>query len=211
MNKSMIGFFLTVLGFLSMIQDGNAMLRSLDYDEVRREGGRGFSTDIFSNAYQLVPSKELLKPEEKGDLVRNPYLTKLHTLNLSGQNIDDDFVRALCETKYNPDRSPSNSYRRIIHLNLSRNPLITMRSIDFLLESPVLGSLRDLPQISGRFGCPATTLYVQAKETGISPPSPEEKHFIKHRFNFDIEYRNPITEKQSDTPAIGVKFVEVTL
>ena len=192
-----------IISFLFVIQQVNSShYRTLDYDEVRKEGG--FTSLTLKNVSEIISSgKSLTKEEMQGLTSDLGQLSNLKNLDLKGQGIDDDFIINLSQNK---------SLKRIINLNLSKNEKITSKSIVALLESDILGSVRDLPQISGRFGIPNSIIYVKARETGIVSPEKNIDYFEDHRFGFNISYVNPITGNETSPPIEdGVKFVEVIL
>ena len=187
------------LAIMPLLWAGDAMsasyFKSLDYDEVRECGSFGSKAMILVS--RMCPSLTPLSADEKEALVQSKTLINLHTIDLSNQNIDDDFIKGLSE---NP------VFSRIITLDLCGNANITDKSMEYLLESPYIGSLRDLPQVSGRYGCPATVIYVRARGTSVKkqPKNP--------LFNFSITYQNAITGKETDERSEGtaIKFLEAT-
>jgi hypothetical protein len=193
-----------MIGFLLMLQPVSASnhFRILDYDDVREEGG--FKSLTLGNVSEIIPAGKVLTSEEMEDLISDTgALSNLRVLDLEGQGVDDNFIISLCNNK---------TLKRIIKLNLSKNEKITNKSVESILESEILGSVRDLPQISGRYGIPSSVIYMKAKETGVTPLKKGYNYFDEHRFGFNIAYIHPIkNSKTSDPVEDGVKFIEVTL
>jgi hypothetical protein len=78
------------------------------------------------------------------------------------------------------------------------------------LDSEFVGSVRDLPQISSRFGCPSTTIYITTKGLDLS------KEFItqyntgqKHKEKFFINYSHPQSGEQTYPSRLGIKLLEI--
>ena len=174
----------------------------VSYDDVRETGG--FSSAQLARAVSLKPSGPQLTNEERTQLFRSQYLSGLHTLSLKGQGMEDDFIAELCQNK---------SLRRIMNIDLSDNANITIKAIKNIIESDDLGSLRHLPQISGRYGTAATTIYVNAKGTRVVDPENKdnkESFTLERLYDFDIDYVNSITGKKTANSDKGaIKFVEV--
>jgi hypothetical protein len=171
----------------------NASLRDLDYDDVRREGG--FISETLVNVCRIGASKTNLTIDEKMALLSSPYLNSIHTLDLSGQDIDDAFVEKFASNQ---------SLRRLITLDLSNNPSVTDDSIEYIRKSLVLGSVRDLPQVSARYGGPSTTVYVKCRNTAVT------KTEVDPEFYFGINYINPVTGKKTfEHVDDGIKLISL--
>jgi hypothetical protein len=124
-----------LLFFLNIITSCHASsLRSLNFDEIREEGG--FESKSLLTVSRIQASGNMLTAEEKESLLRSNYLEKVHSLYLQEQALDDDFIEALCQ---------NSSLKRLINLDVSKNAEITNRSLQSILESDALGSVRDLP------------------------------------------------------------------
>ena len=123
--------FFTVMTLLSAGGDVNSSdyFKSLDCDEVRACGGFGSKTML--SVSRISPSKTPLAPDEKESLAHSITLLNLRTLDLSNQDVDDDFVKALSE---NP------TFARIMVLDLSGNSNVTDKAMEYLLDSPYIGS-----------------------------------------------------------------------
>jgi mRNA interferase MazF len=188
----------SLLFFLNFITCCHSSYRSVDFDDIRAEGGFG-SASLLSVS-RIQASGNILSEEEKQSLTNSKYLEKIHSLYLQKQDLNDDFIAALCQ---NP------TLIRLINLDVSENPNITNRSLQLILESDSLGSVRDLPQISGNLGIPSSTLYITAKKTSVKPNEPGRHEIILQRLGFSINYIHPFTGKETDTPAeYAVKFIE---
>jgi hypothetical protein len=131
----------------------------------------------------------------------NDLFAKSAFCDLAGKNINDDELKIILS---NP------IYSRIRVINLSGNPKITNDSIDFILNDLVLGSLREAPEISGKFGCASSTIIVNAHGTQICNDDGKWEKFEKHIFEFEINYTHPLTGKNTARKTDGVKFVEIT-
>ncbi|MBT4880876.1 MAG: hypothetical protein HON43_07995 [Alphaproteobacteria bacterium] len=174
--------------------------RTLTYDDVRREGG--FTSTTLKDVSTIIRSGEKLTDNEKTQIINSKCLIKVHTLDLSDQGIDDNFMWEI---------SNSSSLERLINLDLSGNKDITNASIKVLLGSDEIGKVRDLPQISGKYGIPAISLHVNGINTGIIPED-KASCFTKERFHFHVEYLHPVSSaKIAEPTSNAVKFVECTL
>lgn len=169
----------------------SSYFRDLDYNDVRKEGG--FSSEKMANVCYIESSGTKLTDEEKKALLTSNHLHHLHTLDLSGQDLNDDFIEQL---------SRNQSLSRLITLDLSNNPSITDTALDHILNSTVLGSVRDLQQVSARYGGPSTTVRVKCKNTNI------KKTAIDPVFYFTVNYIHPVTGKILSEPTDqGIKFI----
>lgn len=169
----------------------HASLRYIDYDDVRKEGG--FGSPSLANVCSIVASDNKLTDTEKQALLESTHLHHIHTLDLSGQDIDDSFVEKLVR---------NGALKRIMTLDLSNNPKITNLALDYILKSSVLGSIRDLPQTSARYGGPSTTIRVKRRNTGITTTNIEPVYY------FSINYINPITGSSVyETTDQGIKLL----
>ena len=174
--------FVTAMTFLLTADAmSSSYFKSLDYDEVRSSGGFGAKGMVLVS--RICPSSTPLTEEEKESLVQSKTLINLHTLDLSNQGIDDDFIKKF---------SQNSTFSRIITLDVCENVKVTDKSMEYLLESPYIGSLRDLPQVSGRYGCTSTVIYVRARGTSVKKQPKEPL------FKFSITYQNAVTGKETD-------------
>ena len=169
----------------------HASWRNLDY--VRREGG--FSSETLVNVCRIEASNTKLTANEKEALISSPYLNHVRALDLSGQEIDDSFIERLSDNK---------SLERLMAIDLSNNPNITDSALEYIRNSTVLGSVRDLPQVSARYGGPSTVVRVKCRNTGII------KKIIEPKFYFGIDYKQPVTDRVIFEHADqGIKIIEV--
>jgi len=114
-------------------------------------------------------------------------------VDLSGQNLTDEDIKLLCESKI---------FRPLMTINLNHNKQLTDKSIEYILSSNVVGSLMDMPNISGKYGVPCAKIEVHIKGTEIAK-NMKSRIVEKHRFGFRIAFRC-----SKYPPAIGcVKFV----
>lgn len=182
------------LVFLPFACNASALL-DVTYEDIRKNGG--FSSNYVSSVSRIRSAGDTLSQQEKTDLLNSPYLDRVHTIDLSGQGIDDSFISEI---------SQKSSLKRIINIDISDNSQITEESLKQILNSTILGSLRDLPQISGKYGVPATTIYVTAKNTGLIDTS--ETIELQRKW-FQIEYKHPVLGTETDTPVDNaIKFIE---
>ncbi len=119
-------------------------------------------------------------------------LINVHTLDLSNQNINDKFIESI---------SYSGNLFRLSNLYLSNNPKITIQSINELLDSDKVGSVRYVPEMS-RHGLPMSYIFIQIDNTGITEYEDEYR-----RWDFSIKYTNVDRGKIAD-PAIKVIYCE---
>ncbi len=169
----------------------HASLRDLDYDDVRREGG--FGSETMVNVCRIEASNTKLTVDEKEALLTSSYLNHIHTLDLSGQEIDDSFIEKLAS---------NTSLSRLMTIDLSNNPSITDTALDYIRSSSVFGSVRDLPQVSARYGGPSTTVRIKRKNTGVTKTS------VDPEFYFGIDYIHPITGRKTfDHADQGIKLI----
>lgn len=110
-------------------------------------------------------------------------LSNVRTLELDGQNIDDDFLRNLF----------SSSFPRLINLSLKGNESVTSEGIQAILDDEVVGSIRDLPQYSSRYGLPSSEIRVSIARTNVLI----EEIIDNPRFDFTIKYLHPHTSKMT--------------
>jgi hypothetical protein len=133
---------------------------------------------VYSNAGDLDDDHKKSKLIEMSRKLSN-----VRTFELDNQNIDDDFLRSLFNS----------SFPRLINLSLKGNLLITSESIQEILEDEIVGSIRDLPQYSSRYGLPSAEINISTAGTGISI----EEVIDNPRFDFTIKYQHPYTGKMT--------------
>ena len=190
------------IGIMTLILMSNpcktVSLIDADYDQIRENGG--FKSRYLEQVSVVRSSKEKLSNDEKNDLIASNFLNNIRTLDLSNQDIDDDFIKTLCKNK---------SLFRLFNVDLSGNMKVTNKSIGSILESNTLGSVKDLPQISGRYEMPATTIYLSINGSGIKKKQITREN--DHRMNFTIYYIHPVLQYETDTPShSAVKFIQIS-
>lgn len=188
--------FFTVMTLLLVgCVNASDFFKSLDCDEVKSFGG--FGSQAMLSVSRISPSKTPLGPDDKESLVQSSTLVNLRILDLSNQDVDDGFVKTLSE---NP------TFARLIILDLSGNSNVTDKAMESLLESPYIGSIRDLPQVSGRYGCSSSVVYVRTHGTGV------KKRHQDPLFWFSVSYRHPITGIETDERSDeAIKLLEITM
>lgn len=174
-------------------QSLGSQYRTINYDDAREEGG--FNAPTLTNVMELATGGRTLNEIEITDLTSSKTLTNLRTLDLRNQPlVNDDVIRQLAA---NP------TFARIITLKLGGTN-ITDESIARIASSPSLGSIRDLPQISGTYDIPSSVVRVYAKDTRVTDKQQKTK------FEFHIEYRPPNPGAYPWEPDDhGVKIVEI--
>ena len=169
-----------------------------DFEDVR-EHMKDSDKHYFKTVSSVIPSGSPLTEIEIKDIFTLKKFQNLRTLDLKNQDLTDKDIELLSK---NP------SLGRVINIDLSENPRITAKSIQFVLDSPYLGSIRDIPQISDTYGLPASTLYLSLQGTSADPEEiSQEKNIF--RKNFSIHYKHP-KDNSGTYPSAdnGLKFVE---
>ncbi len=146
-----------------------------------------------------------LTTEQKQAFLKSKHFNGLGSLELRGQDIDDKFVEIMCE---NP------TFSRLYRIDLSKNPNITDKSIEYIRESTLIGSIRDGPQICGRYGRTASYIYLNVEGTKVSKEmiklSSTKAAFDGFDFGgFSIQYLHPITGKKTYHSSQAIKWVEL--
>jgi len=174
-------------------QSFSSQFRTLSYEDVREEGG--FNAPSLRNVMELIPGGRNLGAEEIETLAQSTSLVSLRTLDLTNQQlVDDTIVRQLVG---NP------TFSRIITLRLNGTN-VTNESIEAIANSENLGSVRDLPQISGRYDIPSSVVKVYTQGTRVTDTKQKTK------FEFHIEYRPPNPKAYPWEPVDhGVKIIEI--
>jgi len=185
---------------LKKIEEGNHPFRAVDYEEAFGEEkfsgpSLGDVTEIFtiSDEYQLTD-------EQKQKLCSSATLKNLKVIDLSNQGIDDDFMSKICK---NP------TFSRVIKLDLSGNKKLTDQTLKLISESQFLGSIRDLPQISSRYGKPSSEIHINVKDTSISPRAISQFNREPQNRDFVIRYLHPVTDQETSLPATGIKWLQI--
>jgi hypothetical protein len=127
----------------------------------------------------------LLTKKELDRLVASKLLTNLKKLDLSGHDeLTDDHIINLGNNQQ--------SFKRLLAIDLSDCPNITVKSLESIRDSKTIGLIRNLPQISARYGCPASSIRVSiGGKTKITRQEKEKKYISEP---FAIEYRLPTGE-----------------
>lgn len=147
--------------------------------------------DQIKNIKALVPGPYSINEIEKEWLLSNSHLfTSLNILDLSYQDIDDDFIVDICLV----------DFERLEVIDLSYNPKITAASLDSIFDSQTLGSKRSKLTMSGRYDAPDATIKVFTKGTAINAED-RKRYDSKARFNFWISYDH--------SDVIGVKLLDI--
>lgn len=154
--------------------------------------------DIANRTPRRLPelsSVEKLKPQENRWLTAHPervnwllrassQFRKLYSLDFSRQDIDDAFTERLTQQ----------GFERVYKINLSGNPRITSRSLQLILDSDSLGSVRESEMGSVRHGggTPSSKIEIKVGGTSITPQDVTYFNSAKaDRFDFNIHYRRP--------------------
>jgi hypothetical protein len=148
-------------------------LRTLTYEDVRGEGG--FNSSTLTDVETLSPGGRNLGEEEIVSLVNSSSLTNLRVLDLTNQpGINDAFIEQLVL---------NTTFSRITTLWLEGTQ-VTDSSIDKILNSRVLGSIRDYPFQSEKHNAPSSTIAVHARGTKVT-----DRLEPQVRQDFHIEYK----------------------
>ncbi|MBL8676710.1 MAG: hypothetical protein JNJ47_04720 [Alphaproteobacteria bacterium] len=150
----------------------------------------------------IMPDKDNeLTSEMAEDFLNSQHsLINLRTLSFEKQNIDDSFIKALCNNK---------TFSRIMNLDLTGNPGVTDSSLDLISGSNIIGSIRDLPQTSGRYNLPSSEIYITVKGTGISFDSIRKYKEAPQNNDFSITYLHPFYNTPTADPVTGaIKWLQ---
>lgn len=100
---------------------------------------------------EITPGQYPLLEEQKDWFLENSEsFLSLRKLDLSGQSIDDRFIEGLC----------FEDFERLEEINLSGNPGITTRSLDYILESESVGRRRTCVILSARHDTPQSVIKI---------------------------------------------------
>ena len=146
----------------------------------------------------LVPGPYPMNTEQKDWFLGNSYLfTSLKCLDLSWQDIDDEFIEEVCWQ----------DFRSVSEINLSHNPRITSRSLDAIIQSKSLGSITFLFSMSGRYDAPESIVNVNVTNTKITPDEQKEyKDRVTFGFKFECKCKS-----LGKTHFMGIKKLNVTM
>jgi hypothetical protein len=151
---------------------------------------KGFNSSQLRSVNIIEASKSELSREDLNDLVNSSTLNNLHTLSLRNQEAFEDFhLEALSQ---NP------TFSRLFNLDLRGTSITSLQPV---LNSDITGSVRHLPQISGRYGIPSSEIYVKVDE------DLEEYIEDNPRFNFNIQYKNPYGTQTAPNVSNSIKWI----
>lgn len=151
----------------------------------------------------LFPDKDNEFTDDMKERFLNSHsLINLRTLNLKKQGIDDVFIRKLSENK---------TFARIININLNDNEKITENSLKTISESGVIGSIRDLPQMSSRYDRPSVELRITTERCTNIPVEIIKKYDnVPQNTKFSITYLHPFDGTQTAEPVNnGIKWLHL--
>ncbi|MEN8236788.1 MAG: hypothetical protein ABFQ95_04515 [Pseudomonadota bacterium] len=186
--------FTLMLGFC--VSEANATLRSITFDDVLAEGG--FNAPTLSNVSQLRPGPNPLNNQQKDQLVQSKTLNQLRVLSVRNCDFTDAHIRNLTK---NP------TFSRLFNLDISQNIRIGDNSLDYILDSDVIASIRDLPQISGRYGIPSSEVYLQTDHTAVTSDKIREIT-QEPRQHFYIRYLDPNGNQTASDVPHGLKWIQ---
>ncbi len=136
----------------------------------------------------LFPDKENeFTDEAKEEFLNSSSLINLKKLNLKNQGIDDDFIKKLCKNI---------TFSKIEFIDLHNNEKVTEKSLKFISESKILGSVRELPQINSRYKCHFSEIFINIKGTSIPQTILEKYQNEPQNKDFSIRFLSPV---QDDT------------
>jgi hypothetical protein len=186
--------FSFVVGKDSFASQSRTFSNPVCYDRVREEGG--FNSPTLSDVTELFPGGRNLDQLEIEELVTSRKLTDLRILDLTNQPaVNDGVIGRLVS---NP------TFSRIEKLILCGTD-ITDEAIACIASSPYLGGIRHYPNVSGKYGVPASEVRVYVKDTGVKDISQ------KLTFEFHIEFRPTHLFSYPWEPVDhGVRIVEIT-
>jgi hypothetical protein len=165
--------------------------RDLDYDAAWKEGK--FSGKALVDVNNLRAGGHKLSDPMKTLLASSLTLTNLRVLDLNDQGINDEFIEKISN---NP------TFSRITKIDLSGNPDITPKALEYIVESPYIGSIRDFPQISAKYGVYSSEIHIVAHGTSIDSETIRSYNMEPKNKSFIIHYLHPTTEKPTSQPAV---------
>lgn len=146
----------------------------------------------------LVPGPYPMNKVQKDWFLGNSYLfTSLKCLDLSYQDIDDEFIEEVCWE----------DFRSVSEINLSHNPRITSCSLDAIFQSESLGSITFLFSMSGRYDAPQSIINVNVTNTKITTDE-QKKYKDLVRFEFKFECKS---KRSGSSHFRGIKKLNVTM
>ena len=152
------------------------------FDDIREEPD-SFSSPKMSFVQTIQSSGVELSPEEK-QMIRNAKMENITMITLrptymigKKEFTNDDVLSFLS----------NRSLTRIVQLDISGNTHVDNVIPEFILENDYIGSQRDLPQISGKFGIPSSEILVRASQTSITI-DPNKAQYTYMKRGFKIHY-----------------------
>lgn len=153
---------------------------------------------------RIYSSDDTFSTEQLKEFCNLP-LEKLHTLSFWRQsNVDDDILKLIAQRA-----SEGQAFWRLKNLDLSETQ-VTEVGVKALLESRLVGTIRDLPQLSGRYNTPASTIFIRVEDVKAEFPNMTalNRGAIVNR-DIVIHYKNPLTDKEICAPVKGIKMIEL--
>ena len=184
---------------LATINGGNAT--SIDYDDLREEY-KDFNDQRLNNITEISNYESLkLTADELNALVNSTAFINLKKLDLSGHNeLTDDHIIELSNNQQ--------SFKQLLTIDLSNCPKITVKSLEAIRDSHTVGSIRNLPQISARYGLPSSEVkLIIGGKTSIERKEKKEKYSLRP---FRIAYQHARGGKSSFNPVNnGIKILNI--
>lgn len=157
----------------------------------------------------LIYDKSNFKTERNlfidSNLTPQKYETLL-TLDLSGTDIDDEYIKLL---------SKNDKLSGVLNINLENNPKITIDSLHYLYDSIFFGIRRRFENenntIYDRYGCASSHLYVYIKNTSITHENIKNSKICeKLQKNWThLTMSNDYSDTEVKTVKIGLRSLSV--
>jgi len=155
------------------------------------------------NVQRIYSSNEQLSKEQLERFCSLP-LEKLHTLSFWRQaNVNDEVINLIVKKS-----GEGGAFRRLKNLDLSETQ-ITEAGINSLINSEHVATVRELPQLSGRYNRPASTIYIRIEDVKSEFPSMRAFNCGDIKKEVIIHYKNPVNDSKVYEPAKGIKMVEL--
>ncbi len=166
-----------------------------------REEGK-FEGSNLQRVTFLFPDKENeLTDEAKEEFLNSSSLINLRKLNLKNQGIDDDFIKKLCKNI---------TFSKVESIDLNDNEKVTEKSLKFISESKILGSVREHPQISSRYECHFSEIFINIKGTSIPHTILEKYQNEPQNKDFSIRFLSPVQDDTITEPVNkGIKWLRL--
>lgn len=120
--------------------------------------------NIMKITTSIIFSSKFKMNEKQKDIFLSYKFKSLTNLNLSGQDVDDEFIKQLCV---------DGNLKKIMRINLSKTN-VTHDLLEYLLENENVKCEGDKVAISGTYGCPIVSIEIDARDTKIT----NNKHFF---------------------------------